>query len=134
MTAHASILPSPASTEATFKRIFCTVQDTLFGALAELLHGRDRLDLAAQYDDQESAIEQTVFADMRRCGCRCCGRHLPRLLQADKFDHSERFDGHALVAVRIDATAGELRLASGAVERGRLATSEQARKFGVVGR
>lgn len=137
MAAPASIVTShPPNGTPSLRDTFNALHDFSFGASTELVYSRDYLHLAARFDDQESEIEQVVFGDMQRCGCRCCGRHLPRLVRADEFDHGERFDAHALALARVEAAAAEVRAFNARVEAGRLAAigGKQAKLFGLVGR
>lgn len=112
--------PQPRRGVSALESLYLGLQDLAFEALTELRYGLDRLTQAGQYDDQETAIEQEVYRDMRVCGCACCRLHLPRLLRSDGFDHQERTDGYEAAAIRFDNGADYVRASSTQIESGRV--------------
>lgn len=65
------------------------ILDWLFEARAEQVYAVDRLDLARRLDDRESAIQLPIYREMQVCGCPCCRKHLPPLLEAEEIDQAE---------------------------------------------
>jgi hypothetical protein len=109
----------PTKRPTTLKNVFNDLQDWLFEALAELGFARDRLVLASRYDDQETVIERLVFARMQRCACACCRANLPQLLEADRYDQQQRYDGHEAAAARLEPGTEYVRGVSTRIEAGR---------------
>ena len=120
----------PPNTLTKIRAMLLECQDLHFEALAEWLYAQGYLAGAAEADDRETAIETRVFERMTRCACACCRLNLPELLEADRHDHAERYAGHALAAVRLDAGAAYIRGSSTRVEAGRTRILAAARGEG----